>query len=126
MTGISDYLVVEDILLEQVYGIIDSKIQYMEFQTNKMVQTIGISLDFKKLEEEQQHYQYEQLLFQMETYSKMIRLLLILRVNLKKTNALFILDLLSNNKFLSYSVKDILYLIKKEMPNEEIEDIENI
>lgn len=116
MTGISDYLVVEDILLEQVYGIIDSKIQYMEFQTNKMVQTIGLSLDFKKLEEDDQNYQYEQLLFQMETYSKMIRLLLILRVNLKKQNALFILDLLSNNKFLTYSVKDILYLIKKEVP----------
>ena len=100
-------------LLESVYAIIDSRIQYLEYQNNKLLKSylgereqVGREdLLTPDLGTESQFLvnNFEELLNHLAISSKSVKLLLLLRNYLLKDNAGLILELLTNNKYLKLS-----------------------
>ncbi len=90
-------------LIEAVFAIIDSRIQFVEYEQQNVVNQHA---------QHQLNEQLEQLIKKIEQFSRTLKLLLILRTNLKKDNANTILDLLTNGKFLSYSVEHLTEVLE--------------
>ena len=111
-------------LTEQIYAIIDTKIQYIDYQTNKMISSmLGNSVNdapkpSKQLDDffkfDKAHSNCDSFLDRMEEYSKTKRLLLIMRSQISDENAKFILGLLSDNTFLKFDEKYLKILFKVE------------
>ncbi len=104
---------VEYSLLESVYAIIDSRIQFLEYQNDKLFKSY-LKKDKKGLGTDVLHLNinseprfllnnFESLLGQVSKSSKSVKLLLFLRTHLLKENANKVLDLLTNDKYLNYS-----------------------
>jgi len=111
-------------LTEQIYAIIDTKLQYIDYQTNKMISSmLGTDISdtpkpTAQLDEffkfDQAHSNCDSFLDKMEEYSKSKRLLLIMRSQISDENAKFILGLLSDNTFLKFDEKYLKILFKVE------------
>ncbi len=113
----------QHLLTENIYGIIDSKIQYIKFKLNKVIQpeetknnhypnlagsqrpsasTRGLSSEpINNIE----------ILDQIEESTKVINRLLLMRVHLNALNAKLIFELLGNNSYLNYSSEELKKLI---------------
>lgn len=88
-------------LKEAVYAIIDSRIQFIEYEQKNIVdQHSGLN------------EQLENLIKKIEQFSRSLKLLLLLRSNLKQDNANTILDLLTNSKYLGYSVEHLSQILQ--------------
>ncbi|MFK8104986.1 MAG: hypothetical protein AB8G15_20885 [Saprospiraceae bacterium] len=106
-----------DQLTEQVYAIIDSRIQYLEFRASKFYQTYtdkNERLTNPSAKSNLIFNQFEQLLSGINQLSKSLKLLSLLRTKLIKDNARTILYLLTNNKYLNHTEESLKrILIKK-------------
>jgi len=85
-------------LKEAVFAIIDSRIQFIEYEQSNLV---------NQHEESPLNEQLEKLIRKIEHFSRSLKLLLLLRSRLNLQNASTILDLLTNGKYLSYSVETL-------------------
>ena len=112
----------EKTLVNQVISIIDTKIQYIDYQTNHIVSSI-IGTELKNVprpsvdvnEVSNFNFSYnncDSFLTLMEEYSKTKRLLLVLRQHTTHKSAKFIFDLLSDNQFLVFTDKELEIMIK--------------
>ncbi len=112
----------EQLLVNQVKSIIDTKIQYIDYQTNQIVSAI-IGTDLPNVPKPNvdpkdvssfnfSHNNCDSFLTLMEEYSKTKRLLLTLRQETLSSNSGFILDLLSENRFLVYTDVELESMIR--------------
>lgn len=85
-------------LKEAVFAIIDSRIQFIEYEQSNLV---------SRHEESPLNEQLEKLIKKIEHFSRSLKLLLLLRSRLNLDNASTILELLTNGKYLSYSVETL-------------------
>lgn len=109
-------------LQEHVFGIIDTKIQYIDYQTKKLVNGLlglgeaDVPLPVDHLDE---LFQFDlalpncnSFLDRMEEYSKSKRLLLTMRSQLKEENAKLIFGFLSDNCFLKFDEEELKKLLE--------------
>lgn len=107
-----------DSVIENIYGIIDSKIQYLDHQTKGIVRPLiketsqedslageAKSDSFMPLEA------VEKMFIQFEQQSKRKKLLLQLKTLLNSNNALLVLALLSDNTIYEFDEQEILYIL---------------
>lgn len=101
-------------MIEQVYSIIDSKIQYADYLTNQAIQPFvdkdtikgGASFSRRPATPKEAAASLEHsFLNQIEKTSKAKRLLLIIRTQLCSENATACFHLLTDNRYLDYSDK---------------------
>lgn len=101
--------------VENIYSIIDSKIQYLDYKTQELVRpligenTTEKSVGKSKMSPPENLKIEEELFLHFEKQSKMKKLLLLLRNYLNKENALLVLSLLADDQLLKSSQKDIEY-----------------
>ena len=97
--------------VEHLLSIIDTKLQFVEYRTSKVIKTMvnvpnggfdGFMDDEFQIEET---IETSEVFNQIEEYSRTTSLLLLMRTNLSGKNASLIYDLLSDDKFLKF--KDI-------------------
>ena len=87
-------------LTQTVFSIIDSRIQFLEYQMN-------VQFDFQKQKKENHLAAYEQLMDFYDESSKALKLLQILKEWVRKDNALLIFDLLQNDAYMNYSERTL-------------------
>lgn len=100
-------------IIEHVLGIIDSKIQYIDYQTNQAIQSCTNPVYNDCTEEELEVLiatetfakDDNKVLDHIESYSKNISLLLVIRTKLNQLNAFLAFELLSRDNYLTYSEK---------------------
>lgn len=111
-------------LIEYLYAIIDTKIQYMEYQSRIVT---GAFVDIDKLDLNSKSntlggglelletimISNGRILEKIQEYSATTKLLLILRNQLNKNNAIPVLELLTDNKFTQLTDKELNIFIKK-------------
>lgn len=101
-------------IVENIYSIIDSKIQYLDYQTRELIRPLTgentqkdqVSVSKKgpiDLKNEEQWF------LAFEKYSKIKKALLLLRNYLNKENAFLVLSLLADNQLINFSQKDLEY-----------------
>ncbi|MEM9823797.1 MAG: hypothetical protein AAF985_22120 [Bacteroidota bacterium] len=90
-------------LKEAVFAIIDSRIQFIEYEQSNLV---------KQHEDSPLNERLEKLIRKIEQFSRSLKLLLLLRSHLNLENAKTIFDLLTNGKYLSYSVESLTHLLQ--------------
>jgi len=100
---------IKEDLINDIFGIIDTKIQYIEYQTEVVTSSfVDISLlSQKKNRPFGNGFQVEtsimannkRILFKLGEFSATIKLLLLLRNNLDAANAALVFDLLTDNRF---------------------------
>ncbi len=101
-------------IVDNIYSIIDSKIQYLDYQTRELLRPLigentqkdGKS-DSKKGPKDLKIE--EQWFLAFEKYSKVKSVLLLLRNYLNKENALLVLSLLADDQLINFSQKDLEY-----------------
>lgn len=120
-------------MVEHVYGIIDSKIQFMDFQIKEMIKT-----KFGKLPEEiseginylPAHIEYlpddEKILASLEAYSRNISLLLLMRTTLTYLSAETAFYLLTNDKYLDFTDKQLRIILEEALYNQASKDLQSI
>ncbi len=110
-------------LIKDLFGIIDTKIQYIEYQTEIVTSSfvdIGMlsqsskSLGFGNGQQVEKSIMAnnERILFKLNEFSATVKLLLLLRSHLDSTNAPIIFDLLSDNRFIQLTDKELILAIK--------------
>jgi len=109
-----DSLKNNDAFVEHVLSIIDTKLQFVEYQTSKFIKsTVNDSnypLESENWEEMEFNFEdikNEKVFNQIEEYSRTTSLLLLMRVNLYTKNVSLIFNLLSDDKFLNYNDIDL-------------------
>lgn len=113
-----------DPLLEQVYSILDSRIQYIDYQVQRYFKNCTNCGDAASIET--QTYRgpstskslinnFENLLQYTGQLQDDLKLLQILRAWLKEETVQTVLDLLTGNKYLDYSEDRLEHLLKKEI-----------
>lgn len=103
-------------LKETVFAIIDSRIQFIEYEQNSLLKDYKNNPpneSSKQLAEpaifnQKLSSKLDKLIEQIEFFSKHLRLLTILRSHLKNDNANLIFNLLTNNHYLDYSVENLI------------------
>ena len=111
-------------LIEHLYGIIDTKIQYIDYQTEIVTSSFidhnTICIDpanstlgggLRVIESIMRNN--KRILDKISEFSATIKLLLLLRNHLGKVNAEIILELLTDNKFIQLTDKELIVVIKK-------------
>ena len=111
-------------LLEQVYSILDSRIQFIDYQVENYFNTCT-NCDASASIEELTYNGPSTAKSLMKNFDKLLqftgqlqgdlKLLQILRTWLKEETLQMVLDLLTNNKYLNYSEDKLEYLLKKEI-----------
>ena len=106
-------------LKETVYAIIDSRIQFIEYEQNSLLQKhithhslfcethaedYPASKKIKKLEE---------MINRIEQFNKTLKQLLLLRSQLRKDNTRLIFNLLTNSKYKEYSFDALKQILEK-------------
>ncbi len=97
-------------MVEHVYGLIDSKIQQIDFKTKQVINSF-VDLDTVKINPpkyglgeipnlESTLANNERVLTQIETYSRTLKLLLMMRAKVNLDNAILVMYLLEDNKYL--------------------------
>ena len=111
-------------LLEQVYSILDSRIQFIDYQVNKYFNSCtncDSSVAFNEViyhgpsSTQSLMNNLENLLHFTDQLQGDLKLLQILRAWLKEETVQIVLDLLTNNKYLNYSEDKLEHLLKKEI-----------
>jgi hypothetical protein len=111
-------------LLEQVYSILDSRIQFIDYQVANYFKSCTNCDNSASIENVK--YQgpstakslmnnFENLLQFTGLLQDDLKLLQILRAWLKEETVQIVLDLLTNNKYLNYSENKLEHLLKKEI-----------
>ena len=103
-------------IVENIYSIIDSKIQYLDYQTRELIRPLAgentlkdqVSDSKKGLEDLKNE---EQWFLAFEKYSKVKKVLLLLRNYLNKENAFLVLSLLADDKLVKLSQKELEYTL---------------
>ncbi len=105
-------------VVENVYSIIDSKIQYLDYQTKELVRPLSEESTPKetvtgaaKSDSFVTLHEAEQLFLHFEKQSRFKKLLLLTRRYLDNDNALLILSLLADDLLLNFNEKDLAYLL---------------
>ena len=111
-------------LLEQVYSILDSRIQFIDYQVENYFNTCT-NCDASGSIEELTYHGPSTARSLMKNFDKLLqftgqlqddlKLLQILRAWLKEETLQIVLDLLTNNKYLNYSEDNLEHLLKKEI-----------
>ena len=103
-----------DAFVEHLLSIIDTKLQYVEYRTSKVIKTMvkvpnGQSDDFLMDDDFQieEAIENSEVFNQIEEYSRTTSLLLLMRTNLSGKNASLIYDLLSDDKFMKFNDIDL-------------------
>ena len=112
----------EKTLVNQVISIIDTKIQYIDYQTNHVVSSIigtelqnvpRPSVDVSEISNFNFSYNNcDSFLTLMEEYSRTKSLLLTLRQHTNHKTAQLIFDLLSDNQFIAFTDKELEVMVK--------------
>ncbi len=111
-------------LLEQVYSILDSRIQFIDYQVENYFNTCTNCDASTSMEELTYHgpstakslmKNLDDLLQFTGHLQDDLKLLQILQAWLKEETVQIVLDLLTNNKYLSYSEDNLEHLLKKEI-----------
>jgi len=120
-------------MIEHVYGIIDSKIQFMDFQINEMIKTKFGRLPESVLEGLNflpDHLaslpEDDRVLAALEAYSRNIGLLLLMRTTLTYVSAETAFYLLSNDKYLDFSEKQLKIILEEALYDQATKDMEEI
>lgn len=120
-------------MVEHVYGIIDSKIQFMDFQIKEMIKT-----KFGRLPEEvleglnflPSHLEGlpedDRVLMALEAYSRNISLLLLMRTTLTYLSAETAFFLLTNDKYLDFTETQLRTILEEALYNQASQDLEEI
>ena len=105
-------------VMDNIYGIIDSKIQYLDHQTKGIVRPlIKETICEENVQGEAKSDScmpleaVEKMFIQFEQQSKKKKLLLQLRMLLNATNALLVLALLSDNTLYEFEEKEVLFIL---------------
>ena len=119
-TCLSKLIQPDDSVIENVYGIIDSKIQYLDHQTNGLVRPLMQAPSFDKevvgatksdsscfLEDAEKMFSH------FEQQSRRKKILLCLRTLLDDDNALLALALLSDNTLFEFDTQEIAFILDK-------------
>ena len=118
-------------LIEHIYGFIDSKLQFIDYQINSVVKsfevkdstTISLAQRREKEEEENKDFifsiHFETMIKKIESFSKMKSKLLVIRTNLNSQNAVRSFDLLTDNKYLYYSEKILSHILLNQRNEEQ-------
>ncbi len=110
-------------VVENIYSIIDSKIQYLDYQTRELIRPLAgentqedqVSNTEKGLEDLKNE---EQWFLAFEKYSKVKKVLLLLRNYLNKENAFLVLSLLADDQLTKLSQKDLEYRLDIKQRNQ--------
>jgi len=115
---ISEKLNNTDAVMDNIYGIIDSKIQYLDHQTKGIVRPLIKAKPFQETVQGEANSDsfmpleaVEKMFIQFEQQSKRKKLLLQLRMLLNSNNALLVLALLSDNTIYEFEEQEILYIL---------------
>jgi len=105
-------------VMENIYGIIDSKIQYLDHQTKGIVRPLIKETSFEETvqgEASSDSFMHleavEKMFIQFEQQSKRKKLLLQLKMLLNSNNALLVLALLSDNTIYEFNEQEVLYIL---------------
>ncbi len=122
ITKISNKYKTGEPIIEEVYSIIDTKIQYIDYLTNQAVlpfihtgSLTGGSTFAKSGPLYSKGNKSDNFLNQIEVNSKQKCLLLVIRTMLCIENAHAAFDLLTENKFLSYTEKALTKVLEEEL-----------
>ncbi len=101
-------------IVENIYSIIDSKIQYLDYQTKELFRPLigeNTEMDDKSTQKKgPKDLKTEELWFlAFEKISRLKKTLLLLRNYLNQENALMVLSLLADDQLLKLSQKDLEY-----------------
>lgn len=117
---------------EHVYGIIDSKIQFLDFQIKEMIKT--------KLGKSSQEIMIQEgylpsdgnidldgkILDFLEAYSRNISLLLLMRTSLTYLSAETTFHLLTNDKYLDFTEKQLRSVLEEAIHQQASKDLESV
>lgn len=113
-------------LMEQVYAIIDSKLQYIDYQTEMVTSSF---VDFNSLSQtsskttlgdgiqviESIMSNNDRILEKLQEFSATVKLLLFLRNELSPVNTTQILDLLTDNKYIQLTDQELKFFLDKKL-----------
>ena len=109
-------------VIENIYGIIDSKIQYLDHQTKGIVQPLIAENSFEdtvegeaKSDSSMPLEAVEKMFIQFEQHSKRKKLLLQLKMLLNSNNAMLVLALLSDNTIYEFDEREILFILDNKL-----------
>lgn len=116
---------------EHVYGIIDSKIQFLDFQIKEMIKTkLGKSSQEFMIQEECFHspdnLMDDKILDFLEAYSRNISLLLLMRTTLTYLSAETAFHLLTNDKYMDFTENQLRTILEEALHHQASQDLESI
>lgn len=117
---------------EHVYGIIDSKIQFLDFQIKEMIKTkLGkspqeIMIQEGYLPSDDGTNLDDKILDFLEAYSRNISLLLLMRTSLTYLSAETTFHLLTNDKYLDFTESQLRSVLEEAIHNQASKDLESI
>ncbi len=119
-------------MVEHVYGIIDSKIQFMDFQIKEMIKTkLGKSPHEILIQEGFLPYldnfpNDDRILDFLEAYSRNISLLLLMRTTLTYLSAETAFHLLTNDKYMDFTESQLRTILEEALYNQATQDLDSI
>ena len=102
--------------LNDVFQILDSRVQYIEYQLSKLSRQSLLSNQSTALTEPESLFSIEITFKQIELHNRSLKLLLLLRSKLNVLNAQIIFELLTDSKFLDYDESDLKEALGEESP----------
>ena len=100
--------------ISTVSSIISSRLQYIKFKQHRLFETDQLAenseLPFQITDDASAAHAHD-LIMEFENFSRAIRLLTLMWNHLKTSNSKLIFELLSNNKYLNYSVEDLSVIL---------------
>ena len=109
---------------EYLYGIIDSKMQYVDYQLNSVINEINMKQNSEMLNIEETgadfhpcQVQNQKIFDKIVQFSKTKRLLLLLRSMLDVHNTDVVLELVTDNLFMYYSEKLLIKKLQNNLTN---------
>lgn len=94
-------------LLNDVFQILDSRIQYIEYQLSKLSRQSLQSNQSKAPSEEEGIYSIEMIFKQIELHNRSLKLLILLRSQLSILNAPVIFELVTDSKYLDFDESEL-------------------
>ena len=120
-------------MVEHVYGIIDSKIQFLDFKIKEMVKVKLGKLPDDILEEKNflpAHFEnlpdHDRILDTIEAYSRNISLLLLMRTTLSYLSAETAFFLLTNDKYLDFTDKQLRTILEEALYDQATQNLDDI
>lgn len=110
-------------IVDNIYSIIDSRIQYLDYQTRELLRPlIGENTRMDDMSDSKKGPKdlkiEEQWFLAFEKYSKVKKVLLLLRNYLNKENAVLVLSLLADDQLISFSQEDLEYILDVKQRNQ--------